>query len=44
MWHITPEIKDRMTTKNQMQRNSEQTPATISKKMKFGNGQQDIII
>ena len=28
--------------KNQTQRTSEQIPATISRKMEFGNGQQDI--
>ena len=30
MWHITPEIADQI--KNQMKRNYEQIPATITKK------------
>ena len=42
MWHITPEIRDEWQ-KKQTQRNSEQMPVTIGKKMKFGNGEQDII-
>ena len=42
MWRITREITDEMT-KNLTQRASEQIPATISRKMKFENGQQGIL-
>ena len=42
MWHILPDITDEMT-KKWVARNSEHIPATISKKIKFGSGQQAII-
>ena len=42
MLHIIPDIRDEMT-KSQRQRNSEQITVTIVKKVKLGNGQQDII-